>query len=65
MSNRYASFYTALRRHPQLSKEDAVRSFTQGRTGSLRELDHWELQEVAGCGHAGACHTTARRRKGQ
>ncbi len=46
MSNRYASFYTALRRHPQLSKEDAVRSFTQGRTGSLRELDHWELQEL-------------------
>lgn len=46
MANKYSSFYTALKRHPQLTKEQAVLDFTNGQTDSLKALDHWELQEL-------------------
>lgn len=44
--NQYSSFFTALKRLPGLSKEEAVYDFTQGRTRSLRSLSHWEVQEL-------------------
>ncbi len=46
MKNKYSSFFTALKRHPHLSKEQAVQDFTKGRTSSLKALDYWELQEL-------------------
>lgn len=36
----------ALKNLPQLTKEDAVLDFTEGRTSSLRELCDWDLQEL-------------------
>lgn len=46
MKNQYSSFFLALKKLPGLSKEEAVYDFTQGRTRSLRKLDHWEVQEL-------------------
>ena len=44
--NQYSSFFSALKKLPGLSKEEAVYDFTQGRTRSLRKLSHWEVQEL-------------------
>ncbi len=44
--NQYSSFFSALKRLPGLSKEEAVYDFTQGRTRSLRTLTVFELQEL-------------------
>lgn len=44
--NKYSSFFTALKRLPGMSKEEAVYDFTQGRTRSLRQLTTWEVQEL-------------------
>ena len=46
MTNKYAAFFTTLRRHAGLTKEDAVLQFTAGCTHSLKALDNWELQEL-------------------
>lgn len=43
---KYATFFLALKRHPHLTKEQAVLNFTNGQTNSLKALDHWEVQEL-------------------
>ncbi|HRB95440.1 MAG TPA: hypothetical protein PK327_10505, partial [Niabella sp.] len=46
MKNKYARFFTVLRRHPHLTKEQAVLSFTNGATDSLKALDSVALHEL-------------------
>lgn len=46
MKNKYANFYFELNKLPGLTKEEAVAAFTGGRTRSLRDLSHWDLQEL-------------------
>lgn len=50
MKNKYAPFFAAYndskKRGNPSPKEEVVCNFTNGRTSSLKELDHWELQEL-------------------
>lgn len=48
--NKYAPFFAAynnsVKKGNPLSKEEVISNFTNGRTKSLKDLDHWELQEL-------------------
>lgn len=48
--NRYTKFFAAynasVKRGNPNTKEETVRQFTNGRTGSLQDLSEWELQEL-------------------
>ena len=46
MKNKYAAFYTELKKLPGMSKDEAVYEFTNGRTRSLRDLSEWDVQEL-------------------
>lgn len=50
MKNQYAPFFAAynasVKAGNSLSKEEQINIFTNGRTSSLKELSHWELQEL-------------------
>jgi hypothetical protein len=50
MKNKYAPFFAAYNRSKMAgnphTKEEVIRSFTNDRTTSLKDLDHWELQEL-------------------
>ncbi len=50
MKNKYSPFYTAYATSVQqgnpYTKEEVVQNFTEGRTGSLKQLTAWELQEL-------------------
>lgn len=50
MKNKYAPFFAAynasVQRGNPFTKEEVVGNFTNHRTQSLKDLDHWELQEL-------------------
>lgn len=50
MKNKYAAFFAAyndsVKRGNPNTKEEQILLFTNGRTDSLKQLDHWELQEL-------------------
>ncbi len=46
--NKYSAFFSELNKLPGVTKEEAVREFTNGRTSSLRDLAESELHELAG-----------------
>jgi hypothetical protein len=50
MKNKYASFFAvysnSVKKGNPFTKEEVISNFTNGRTSSLKQLDHWELQEL-------------------
>lgn len=50
MKNKYSPFFAAyndsVKRGNPFTKEEVISNFTNGRTSSLKDLDHWELQEL-------------------
>ncbi len=46
MKNKFAAFFYQLKKHPHLTKEEAVYNFTGGRTNSVKELADVELLEL-------------------
>lgn len=42
----FAAYNDSVKRGNPFTKEEVVSNFTNGRTSSLKHLDHWELQEL-------------------